>query len=51
LLQNPEWLGLPHNAETVMLTNFGKATMVKLLKMQQLDDEVSLFFFSVCVMM
>jgi len=38
--QNPEWLGLPHNAETVLLTNLGKTTLVKLLKMQQLDDEV-----------
>jgi hypothetical protein len=31
---------LPHNAETVLLTNLGKSTLIKLLKMQQLDDEV-----------
>ena len=64
--QSPEWLGLPHNAETVLLTNQvigaiqsryqtklawvwfwcnffvvlqGKDSVMKLLKMQQLDDD------------
>lgn len=37
--QSPEWLGLPHNAETVLLTNQGKDSIMKLLKMQQLDDD------------
>lgn len=42
--QSPEWLGLPNNAETVLLTNLGKATIVKLLKMQQLDEDEELAY-------
>ena len=38
--QSPDWLGLPTNAETVLLTNLGKATIIKLLKMQQLDEVI-----------
>ena len=37
--QSPEWLGLPQNAENVLLTNQGKDNIMKLLKMQQLDDD------------
>lgn len=37
--QSPEWLGLPHNAETVLLTNLGRDVVMKLLKMQQMDDD------------
>ena len=43
--QSPDWLGLPTNAETVLLTNLGKATIIKLLKMQQLDEVIFYFFF------
>ncbi len=42
--QTPEWLGLPNNAETVLLTNLAKATVVKLLKMQQLDEDEELAY-------
>ena len=42
--QSPDWLGLPNNAETVLLTNLGKATIVKLLKMQQLDEDEELAY-------
>ncbi|QQP51744.1 Dynein heavy chain_ cytoplasmiclike [Caligus rogercresseyi] len=37
--QSPEWLGLPNNAETVLLTSKGHDTIMKLLKMQQIDDD------------
>ncbi|XP_040576126.1 dynein heavy chain, cytoplasmic [Lepeophtheirus salmonis] len=37
--QSPEWLGLPNNAETVLLTSKGHDTIKKLLKMQQIDDD------------
>jgi dynein heavy chain 1 len=41
--QSPQWLGLPSNAEKVILTNLGESTTVKLLKMQTLseDDELA----------
>ena len=42
--QSPDWLGLPNNAETVLLTNLGKGTIVKLLKMQQLDEDEELAY-------
>ena len=42
--QSPDWLGLPTNAETVLLTNLGKATIIKLLKMQQLDEDEELAY-------
>jgi dynein heavy chain 1 len=42
--QNPEWLGLPNNAETVLLTTLGKAMIIKLLKMQQLDEDEELAY-------
>merc|ERR1711962_292983 len=35
----PDWLGLPNNAERVLLANRGHDIVIKLLKMQQLDDE------------
>ena len=37
--QTPSWLGLPNNAEKVLLTNKGAAMITRLLKMQGLDDE------------
>ena len=42
--QSLDWLGLPTNAETVLLTNLGKATIIKLLKMQQLDEDEELAY-------
>ena len=42
--QSPDWLGLPNNAETVLLTNLGKSVIVKLLKMQQLDEDEELAY-------
>ena len=42
--QSPDWLGLPNNAETVLLTTLGKATIVKLLKMQSLDEDEELAY-------
>jgi len=42
--QSPDWLGLPTNAETVLLTNLGKSTIIKLLKMQQLDEDEELAY-------
>ena len=42
--QSPDWLGLPNNAETVLLITLGKATIVKLLKMQQLDEDEELAY-------
>ena len=42
--QTPDWLGLPNNAETVLLTNLGKSVIVKLLKMQQLDEDEELAY-------
>jgi len=35
----PDWLGLPNNAERVLLSSLGQDIVLKLLKMQQLDDE------------
>ena len=37
--QTPSWLGLPHNAEKVLLTNFGSDMIAKLMKMQLLEDD------------
>ncbi|CAM9594499.1 unnamed protein product [Lampetra planeri] len=37
--QVPSWLGLPDNAEIVLLTTQGAAMLSKLLKMQALEDE------------
>ena len=37
--QSPAWLGLPANAETLLLTQQGAAVGLKLLRMQQVDDE------------
>ena len=37
--QTPSWLGLPNNAEKVLLTNKGAAMIAKLLKMQSLGDD------------
>ena len=42
--QSPDWLGLPNNAETVLMTNLGKSVIVKLLKMQQLDEDEELAY-------
>ncbi|XP_072172912.1 cytoplasmic dynein 1 heavy chain 1-like [Diadema setosum] len=37
--QTPSWLGLPNNAEKVLLTTQGTSMISKLLKMQTLEDE------------
>lgn len=37
--QTPAWLGLPDNAETVLLTNQGANVVTKLLKLQLLEDD------------
>ena len=37
--QNPAWLGLPNNAEKVLLTTRGTDMVAKLLKMQLLEDD------------
>uniref|UniRef100_A0A146KZ76 Dynein heavy chain, cytoplasmic n=1 Tax=Lygus hesperus TaxID=30085 RepID=A0A146KZ76_LYGHE len=42
--QTPSWLGLPNNAEKVLLTNRGADLVMKLLKMQQLEDEDELAY-------
>ncbi|XP_025833356.1 dynein heavy chain, cytoplasmic [Agrilus planipennis] len=42
--QTPSWLGLPNNAEKVLLTNRGTDLISKLLKMQQLEDDDELAY-------
>ncbi|XP_028159304.1 dynein heavy chain, cytoplasmic isoform X2 [Ostrinia furnacalis] len=42
--QTPSWLGLPNNAEKVLLTTQGSDLVSKLLKMQQLEDEEELAY-------
>ncbi|XP_077296363.1 dynein heavy chain, cytoplasmic isoform X2 [Arctopsyche grandis] len=42
--QTPSWLGLPNNAEKVLLTNQGTDLVSKLLNMQQLEDEEELAY-------
>ena len=37
--QTPSWLGLPNNAEKVLLTNSGIDLIAKLLKLQLLEDD------------
>ena len=37
--QHPAWLGLPNNAEKVLLTTRGSDMVAKLLKMQLLEDD------------
>ena len=37
--QHPAWLGLPNNAEKVLLTTRGTDMVAKLLKMQLLEDD------------
>lgn len=37
--QTPSWLGLPNNAEKVLLTNHGTDLIAKLLKLQLLEDD------------
>jgi dynein heavy chain 1 len=41
--QTPAWLGLPENAEVLLLTTKGKSLVQKLLKLQtlQVDAKVS----------
>jgi len=36
---SPDWLGLPNNAERVLLAQRGHDLVIKLLKMQQLDED------------
>ncbi|VDP01524.1 unnamed protein product [Soboliphyme baturini] len=40
-LQSPSWLGLPNNAETVLLTTRGQTMVRKLLKLSDQDDELA----------
>lgn len=42
--QTPAWLGLPNNAEKVLLTTRGTDLIGKLLKMQQLEDDDELAY-------
>ncbi|XP_069694728.1 dynein heavy chain, cytoplasmic isoform X3 [Periplaneta americana] len=42
--QTPSWLGLPNNAEKVLLTTRGTDLVSKLLKMQQLEDDDELAY-------
>ncbi|CAH1114572.1 unnamed protein product [Psylliodes chrysocephalus] len=42
--QTPAWLGLPNNAEKVLLTTRGTDLIAKLLKMQQLEDDDELAY-------
>ncbi|CAB4007938.1 Cytoplasmic dynein 1 heavy chain 1, partial [Paramuricea clavata] len=42
--QSPSWLGLPNNAEKLLLTVQGQALTAKLLKMQNLEDEEELAY-------
>lgn len=44
--QTPSWLGLPNNAEKVLLTTRGTDLISKLLKMQQLEDDDELAYTS-----
>ena len=44
--QTPSWLGLPNNAEKVLLTTRGTNFISKLLKMQLLEDEDELAYSS-----
>ena len=37
--QSPDWLGLPNNAERLLLTTRGHDLLIKILKMQQLDED------------
>ncbi|XP_014790579.2 cytoplasmic dynein 1 heavy chain 1 [Octopus bimaculoides] len=37
--QSPTWLGLPNNAERVLLTKLGSDMIAKLMRMQLLEDE------------
>lgn len=37
--QSPVWLGLPNNAETVLLTKHGQDVIRKLMRIQQIDDD------------
>ncbi|KAG7158919.1 Dynein heavy chain, cytoplasmic-like [Homarus americanus] len=42
--QSPSWLGLPNNAEKVLLTTKGTDMLSKLLKMQVLEDDDELAY-------
>ncbi|XP_055497118.1 cytoplasmic dynein 1 heavy chain 1 isoform X1 [Leucoraja erinacea] len=42
--QTPSWLGLPNNAEKVLLTTQGTDMLSKMLKMQMLEDEDDLAY-------
>lgn len=39
---SPEWIGLPRNAENILLIGQGKDCVAKLLKLQQVEDEEEL---------
>jgi len=41
---SPDWLGLPNNAERVLLAQRGHDLVIKLLKMQQLDEDEELAY-------
>ena len=42
--QSPAWLGLPSNAEKVLLTNLGSSIITKLLKLQLLEDDDDIMY-------
>ncbi|XP_064603299.1 cytoplasmic dynein 1 heavy chain 1-like isoform X2 [Liolophura sinensis] len=42
--QTPSWLGLPNNAEKVLLTNLGQEMIGKLMKLQLLEEEDDLAY-------
>ncbi|KAI3378322.1 hypothetical protein SNEBB_011029, partial [Seison nebaliae] len=42
--QTPSWLGLPNNAQRVLLTNLGHEATTKVLKMQVIIDEDTLAY-------
>merc|ERR1712013_526156 len=41
---SPDWLGLPNNAEKVLLANSAHDLVINLLKMQQLDEDEELAY-------
>lgn len=44
--QTPSWLGLPDNAEKVLLTSLTGQTVLKLLKLQMLEDDDDLIVYT-----
>jgi len=40
--ETPAWLGLPENAETLLLVEAGRRTLARLLKLQSMEDDAGL---------